>query len=112
MESLLNFVLQASSEAPSKAPGGFEPKTIIMLLMIIVVFYFFMILPQSKKQKELKNFRSSLAKGDKVVTTGGIYGKVVSTDETTVTMDVGNDVKLKIDKNAIIKDPVDLAQKK
>ena len=110
MENFLNLVLQASSEATSKAPGGFDPKTIIMLLMIIVVFYFFMILPQSKKQKELKNFRNSLAKGDKVVTTGGIYGKIVSTDDVSVTIDVGNDVKLRIDKNAIIKDPSDLAQ--
>lgn len=111
MNNFLNFVLQASSEATSAKPG-FDPKTIIMLLMIIVVFYFFMILPQSKKQKELKKFRNELSKGDKVVTTGGIYGKIVSTDETTVTIDVGNDVKLKIDKNAIISDPGDLAQKK
>ena len=47
------------------------------LILIIVVFWFFMIRPQMKRQKELKNFRDSLKKGDKIVTTGGIYGKVL-----------------------------------
>ena len=48
------------------------------LILIIVVFWFFMIRPQMKRQKELKNFRDSLKKGDKIVTTGGIYDKIVT----------------------------------
>lgn len=57
---------------------------IVMLLLIVVVFYFFMIRPQQKKQKELKNFRANLAPGDKVVTIGGVQGKILEVTETSV----------------------------
>ncbi|MCK7532510.1 MAG: preprotein translocase subunit YajC [Marinilabiliales bacterium] len=58
-----------------------------------------------KKQKEMTNYRNSLKKGDKVVTTGGIYGRVYEVKDNYVMMDVGGDVKLKVDKNALMKDP-------
>jgi preprotein translocase subunit YajC len=64
-----------------------------------------MIRPQMKKQKELTNYRNSLKKGDKVITTGGIFGRVIEVKDYYVTVDVGGDVKLKIDKNALVKDP-------
>lgn len=79
------------------------------LLLIILVFYFFMIRPQMKKQKDLRNFRESLKKGDKIVTTGGIYGKINDISGQVVTVDVGNNVHIKVDKNAVLKDPTDLA---
>ena len=78
---------------------------LIMLVLILVVFYFFMIRPQMKKQKELNNYRKDLKRGDKVITTGGIYGRVYEVKENTITMEVGGDVKLKVDKNAVLKDP-------
>ena len=58
------------------------------LILIIVVFWFFMIRPQMKRQKELKNFRDSLKKGDKIVTTGGIYGKVLEIGDYYIIMEV------------------------
>lgn len=79
--------------------------TFLPLILVFVVFYFFMIRPQMKKQKELNNYRSSLKRGDKVITTGGIYGKVYEVKDNYVTVEVGGDVKLKIDKNALLKDP-------
>ncbi len=79
------------------------------LLLIILVFYFFMIRPQMRKQKELRNFRESIKKGDKIVTTGGIYGKINDISGQVVTIDVGNNVHIKVDKNAVLKDPTDLA---
>jgi preprotein translocase subunit YajC len=82
------------------------------LLLIIVVFYFFMIRPQMKRQKELRNFRSSLQKGDKIITTGGIYGKVAEINDQFVIMEVEDKVRLKVDKNAVVKDPADLAAQK
>jgi preprotein translocase subunit YajC len=85
---------------PSSSFWNFAP-----LLLVFVVFYFFMIRPQMKKQKEMTSYRSSLKKGDKVVTTGGIYGRISEVKDNYVTMDVGGDVKLKIDKNALLKDP-------
>jgi preprotein translocase subunit YajC len=86
--------------------------TYLPLLLIIVVFYFFMIRPQMKKQKELKNYRNSLQKGDKVVTTGGIYGKITSVGESTIEVEIANNVTIKVDKYAILKDATDLAGQK
>ena len=77
------------------------------LILIIVVFWFFMIRPQMKRQKELKNFRDSLKKGDKIVTTGGIYGKVLEIGDYYIIMEVEGQNRLKIDKSAVIKDKTD-----
>jgi preprotein translocase subunit YajC len=74
------------------------------LILVFVVLYFFMIRPQMKRQKELNNYRSALKRGDKVVTTGGVYGKIYEVKDNYVTMEVGGDVKLKVDKSAILKD--------
>ncbi len=64
-----------------------------------------MIRPQMKKQKEMTNYRNSLKKGDKVVTTGGIYGRVHEVKDNYIMMDAGGDIKLKVDKSALVKDP-------
>ena len=76
----------------------------IMLALIFVVMWFFMIRPQRKQQKELQNFRDSLKKGDKVVTVGGIYGTVDEIKEGTVLINVDKDVKIRVSKNALVKD--------
>jgi preprotein translocase subunit YajC len=81
---------------------GFLP-----LILIIVVFWFFMIRPQMKRQKELKNFRDQLKKGDKIVTTGGIYGKVLEIEDYFIIMEVEGQNRLKVDKSAVIKDMTD-----
>ncbi len=89
--------------------GGMQ--TLIMMGLIFVVFYFFMIRPQMKKQKEMRTFRSELQKGDKVVTTGGIYGKIADIQETTLSLNITDAVKIKVDKNSVLKDFSDAAQK-
>lgn len=93
------------------AQGGNAYGTIIMFGLIMVVFYFFLIRPQMKKQKELTKFRNALKKGDKIVTTGGIYGKVLEIQEQTIIMEVEGQNRLKVDKAAVIKDMTDVAQK-
>jgi preprotein translocase subunit YajC len=82
------------------------------LLLIVVIFYFFMIRPQMKRQKEIRQFRSNLSKGDKVVTTGGIYGRIIEVKETTVILEISKDVQIKVDKNGIIKDMSDAPQQR
>lgn len=82
------------------------------LLLIVVVFYFFMIRPQMKRQKEIRTFRESLAKGDKVVTTGGIYGRIIEVKETYIVLEIARDVQIKVDKNGIVKDMTDVAPQK
>jgi len=69
------------------------------------VFYFFMIRPQVKKQKEMTNYRGSLRKGDRVATTGGIHGKITDVKEKTVTLEIADNVLVKVDKTAITPDP-------
>lgn len=100
----LFIVLQSN---PSGGLMGLWP-----MLLIIVVMWFFMIRPQMKRQKELKAFRDSLKKGDKIVTTGGIYGKVVEINDHTVLMEVEDGMKLKVDKAAVIKDMTDATPSK
>lgn len=100
---MLTILLQASGQNPLMS--------FIPLLLIIVVFYFFMIRPQMKRQKDLKNFRESLKKGDKVITTGGIYGRIVEMQDSIVFVEIDTNVKIKVDKAALLKDPSDIEQK-
>ena len=76
----------------------------VMLILIFVIMWFFMIRPQRKQQKELEKFRNSLKRGDKVVTAGGIYGTVDEIKDRTVLIKVDGDVKLRVDKNSLVRD--------
>jgi preprotein translocase subunit YajC len=100
----------ASPAAPGG--GGAGMQSLIFLLLIIVVFYFFMIRPQVKKQKEASNFRNALKKGDKVATTGGIYGKITDVKDRTVTLEIADNVIVKVDKTAVVADSSDKAPAK
>ncbi|MDB2697743.1 preprotein translocase subunit YajC [Crocinitomicaceae bacterium] len=80
--------------------GGEGGSQLVMLLLILGVFYFFMIRPQMKKQKELKKFRESLAAGDKVITIGGIHGKILEVNDTTVLLSCEGG-KLRVEKSAV-----------
>lgn len=90
--------------AAAQQPAGSAWSMWIMLALIFVVMWFFMIRPQRKQQKELQNFRDGLKKGDKVVTIGGIYGTVDEIKEGTVLINVDKDVKVRVSKNALVKD--------
>lgn len=100
------FILQAGQQA-----GGSNWSFLLMMVAIFAVMYFFMIRPQQKKQKEIEQFRNSLKKGDKVVTIGGIYGTVVEIKEKYILVEVDSNVKLRIDKSAIVKDMSDVPAK-
>ncbi|MCE2712063.1 MAG: preprotein translocase subunit YajC [Cryomorphaceae bacterium] len=82
---------------------------LIPLILVVVVFYFFMIRPQAKKQKELKRFRENLKQGDKIVTIGGIHGKILEVAETTVLVN-SEGSKLRIEKAAIARGGDELIQ--
>ncbi len=73
---------------------------IIMLVMILGVFYFFMIRPQVKRQKEAKKLRESLKPGDKVVTIGGIHGKILEVADSTVLIS-SEGSKIRVEKSAV-----------
>ncbi|HEY0769041.1 MAG TPA: preprotein translocase subunit YajC [Sphingobacteriaceae bacterium] len=89
---LTNILLQAS---------GSTIMSFLPMLLIIVVFYFFMIRPQMKKAKEHKKYISELKKGDKVVTTAGIHGRIAELNDTTIVLEVESGTKIRFDKSAV-----------
>lgn len=105
----MNYLLMAP---PANGAESNPLMSFLPMILIIVVFYFFMIRPQMKRQKELAAFRNSIAKGDKVVTTGGIYGKIVDIKDNTVLLQVDDNVKIRVDKSAIVKDMSDVPAQK
>ncbi len=98
------IMLEATAAAVPAQQGSMW-SSLLMIVMLFVVMYFFMIRPQRKQQKELDNFRNSLAKGQKVITAGGIYGVVKEIEERTILMEVDGNVTLRVDKTAIMRDP-------
>jgi preprotein translocase subunit YajC len=76
----------------------------IMMGAIMVVFWLFMIRPQQKKAREAKKFRENLQKGQKVVTIGGLHGRVAEVADTTVLLEVDGNVKLRFEKSAVAMD--------
>ena len=99
--STLLFVI-AQSQPQQSMLGMFLP-----LVLIIVVFYFFMIRPQMKRQKETQKFRDALQRGDKVVTSGGIYGRIDEIKDKIIYLEVAPNIKLKVDKSVVLKDMTD-----
>ena len=101
---LNSILLQAAGGAPQ---GGFGFSSLIMIVMIIAIFYFFMIAPQ---QKKINAFRDSLRNGDKVMTAGGIYGRIREVKDNTVILEIADGVRIKIDKNSIYQSMQDVAE--
>ncbi len=86
---------------PAEGQEGGGLMSFLPLILIVLVFYLFFIRPQMKKTKEQKKFREALKKGDKVVTVGGIHGKIVEVQESTFTIEVEGQNRLKIEKSAV-----------
>ena len=83
------------------AAGGNMLSTLVRMVLIMIVFYFFMIRPQVKKAKDHKKLVAELGKGDKVITTAGIHGRIVDMNETTFLIEVEGGTKIRFDKSAI-----------
>ena len=77
----------------------------IMIIAMIAIMYFFMWRPESKRRKQMEQFRNNLKKGDKIITAGGIYGVIKEVHETSLLIEVDSNVTLRIDKNMVIGDP-------
>ncbi len=90
------FLIQAQPDATSSLIS-----TIIMFLAIFLIFYFLIIRPQQKRAREHQKLIESLKKGDRVITSSGIHGRVVGLDDKTVLLEVDDGVKIKFEKAAI-----------
>ena len=95
-------VAAVAEEAPAQG-GGLT--FWLMIGAMIAVMYFFMWRPESKRRKQMQNFRDNLKKGDKIITAGGIYGVIKEVQPTSVLVEVDSNVTLRIDKNMIVGDP-------
>lgn len=93
--TLNSILLQATGQ------GGSGLSSMLMIVAMIAIFYFVMIRPQSKKQKELKRQREAMQKGDRVVTAGGIHGRIRDIKDTTIMIEVAPNVDLKLDKGSV-----------
>jgi preprotein translocase subunit YajC len=81
--------------------GGGGLSMLLPFGLMAIVMYFFMIRPQAKKQKEQKNYINELKRGDKVVTTAGMHGKIADIGDTTFSIEIANGVKVTFDKSAV-----------
>lgn len=81
--------------------GGGGNQQLVFFVIVFAVFWFFMIRPQIKKQKEDRKFREGLKKGDKVITTGGIHGKVAEISESKIKIDIADGVRISVEKTAL-----------
>lgn len=97
----MNILLQASPM------GGGMTSTVLMMVAIIAIFYFFMIRPQQKKQKDLQKAREAMKTGDKVVTAGGIHGRIREVGDTWLLVEVADGVKLKFEKTSVFASSAD-----
>ncbi len=94
--------LAFAEEAPAAGGGPFSSLlSVAPLVILFVIFYFLLIRPQQKKAKEHKAMLSQIQKGDSIVTTGGLYGRVLSVSEETVTVEIADNVKVKVARDAI-----------
>ena len=104
--------MQLNSILLEQAGGSAGLMNILFIVLLIVIFYFFLIRPQSKKQKEIRKFREALQAGDKVITAGGIYGKIKEVKDTYIVLEISDNVKIRIDKGSVYPSAADASQAK
>jgi preprotein translocase subunit YajC len=99
------FISEAFAQAPAAATGGDAMSTMTSLLPLVLMFvvlYFIMIRPQMKRQKETKAMIDALAKGDEVVISGGVIGKISKLGDTFLSVEVANGVELQVQRAAVV----------
>ena len=96
---ILDFFITSAYAQDAAPQGGLM--SFLPLIIIFVIFYFLLIRPQMKRAKEHKNLVAALSTGDEVVTNGGILGKITKVGESFVTVELADNVQIKLQKHAI-----------
>lgn len=104
--NLMNILLQA------QGAGNAGVMNIVFIVAIVAIFYFFMIRPQAKRQKEIKKFREGLKVGDKVITSGGIYGKIKEVKDDSIILQIADNVNIRISKESVFQSVADTQENK
>ena len=102
MELLVILLEEGAKQGPGMGSN------LILFGVIGLIFYFFMLRPQIKRTKEAKKFRESLSQGDKIVTAGGIHGKILEVNENTVLISTEGSGKLRVEKGSVSASPEDM----
>ncbi len=100
MDLIINSAVAQATGAPAGAPDPWSP--ILMMVAVIGVMYFMLIRPQSKRAKEQRNMLSALQKGDEIVTSGGIMGRITDITDQFVGLEIANNVSIKVQKHAVV----------
>ncbi|MGD9972132.1 MAG: preprotein translocase subunit YajC [Desulfatirhabdiaceae bacterium] len=112
MVSLAYAMGQGGAASPGSA-GGIA--SFIPLILMFVIFYFLLIRPQQKKTKELREMVAGLKKGDRIITSGGIHGQITAVEEATVTVEISDKVRVKLNRGnvaGVVQNPSQIQQKK
>lgn len=96
----LAFASEGSNNIMAGATGG-SLMSLLPMVLIFVIFYFFLIRPQVKKQKKVEEMINNLKKGDNVIAAGGIYGTVVKVEQKMVFLEIGDNLRIKVQKNSV-----------
>ncbi|MDR1356893.1 MAG: preprotein translocase subunit YajC [Tannerellaceae bacterium] len=99
------------SAAPATTGGSSGIVSFLPIIAIVVIFYFFMIRPQQKRQKDIQKAREAIKQGDRVVTAGGIYGRVKEISDKHMQLEIAEGVRIRIDKNSVFASSEDAQQK-
>lgn len=98
---MMNVAYAAGANPGAAGQGMAQYYQIFVLVAIVGIFYFLMIRPQQKKAKEHKNFLENLKKGDKIITSGGLYGTITGITDDSVTMEIAEKVRVKVEKSTV-----------
>jgi preprotein translocase subunit YajC len=96
------FISNAYAQSGAAAPGGFDPSSLVFFVVLFAVMYFVMVRPQMKRQKEHRAMIEALAKGDEIVTSGGLIGRVSKLGETVLSLEVANGVELQVQRSSVV----------
>jgi len=107
--NLLSIFLQAPTAPEPSGMGQYS--TILMIVAMIAIMYFLMIRPQQKKQKEVQKARNAMKNGDKVITAGGIHGRIKEISDTSILIEVADGIRIRVEKSSVYASPEDIQQK-
>lgn len=96
------FISNAYAQSGAAAPAGFDPSSLVFFVVLFAVMYFVMVRPQMKRQKEHRAMIEALAKGDEIVTSGGLIGRVTKIGETVLNLEVANGVELQVQRSSVV----------
>ncbi|CAM4376840.1 MAG: Sec translocon accessory complex subunit YajC [Legionellaceae bacterium] len=98
---MLNLFISNAYAAPAISAPGADASSFILLIGFVVIFYFFLIRPQNKRAKAHRELITNLAKGDEVITNGGILGRIVNVLEDFIIVEIAEGIKVTLQKNYI-----------